>query len=133
MSEIFVAKNELEKKLVAAQAGEISGSEFMRSFFDSEVFMPIEDDVPEGGIQTSDKAKSLVLKSEDGVDVLILFTSPERAKDFVADYPDYQGGLLAEFKWIVEKMGSGYGVALNPGHEVGMDMEPDMVEQLRNT
>ena len=130
MSDAFVAKNELEKNLLAAQAGEMSGGEFMKAFMTTEVFMPIEDQVTDGGIQTSDKAKSLVLKTEDGLSVLILFTSPERSKEFLADYPEYQGGLLAEFKWIVEKMGSGYGVSLNPGQEVGMDMEPDMVEQM---
>ena len=63
---------------------------------------------------------------------LILFTSPERAKTFVQDYPGYEGGLLAEFRWVLERTGSGVGVSINPNWPVGMDMEPEMVQQLRD-
>jgi hypothetical protein len=63
---------------------------------------------------------------------LILFTSPERSKVFLQDFPEYDGGLLAEFKWILERTGSGIGVSINPDWPVGIDLEPDMLEQLRS-
>ena len=130
MSETFEARNELERKLVAAQAGEIPGDEFMTELLTSEVFMPVYDDNTIGGIQKSTKAQPLTLEDEEGNSVLVIFTSPERARDFVKEFPGYGGGLLAEFKWILERVGSGLGITLNPGWEAGLDMEADMLRQL---
>lgn len=129
MGDTFEPRNELEQRLQAAQAGEIPADVFMREILDLQVFMPVEDELGIGGFQSSNKAKPLTLKAEDGTEVLVVFTSPERAKPFVKDFPGYQGGLLAEFKWVLERAG-GHGISLNPGWEVGMDMEPDVVQQL---
>lgn len=129
-SEMFEPKNELEKKLALAWEGATSGEAFMQELLASEVFMPIENDEVMQGVQRSSKAKPLVLQSEDGVSVLVLFTSPDRAKPFLRDYPGFTGGLLTEFKWVLEKMGTGHGIALNPGCEVGFDMEPEMLSRL---
>ena len=130
MNEPFEAKNELEKRLVAVQAGELPGDQFMSELLTSEVFMPILDKHGIGGFQGSDKAEPLTLEDEQGQSVLILFTSPERARNFVRDYPGYEGGLLAEMKWILERVGSGIGVSFNPDSSSGFDMAPDMVQQL---
>jgi hypothetical protein len=129
-SEVFIPKNELEKKLLAAWEGSMSGDEFMQELLVSEVFMPIEDDEVMQGVQRSSRAQPLVLEAEDGTQVVAVFTSPDRAKPFLKDFPLYGGGLLTEFKWVLEKMGAGHGIALNPGCEVGFDMEPEMVNQL---
>ena len=128
--QIFEPRNELERKLLAVWEGGMSGDDFMRELLVSEVFMPIENDEVIQGLQRSASAKPLVLQTEDGTRVLAVFTSPERAKPFLQDFPGYSGGLLTEFKWILEKTGSGHGVALNPGCEVGFDMEPEMLDQL---
>ncbi len=129
-SEVFEPKNELEQKLVLAWEGNMSGEAFMQELLASEVFMPIEDDEVMQGVQRSSKAKPLALQSEDGASVLVLFTSPDRAKPFLKDHPGFTGGLLTEFKWVLEKMGTGHGIALNPGCEVGFDMEPEMLSRL---
>ena len=130
MSEAFEPRNDLELKLKAAQEGKIDGEVFMEHLMNAQVFMPVEDKLGIGGFQGSSQIKPLIVKDEEGTEVLILFTSPERAKSFVQDYPGYEGGLLGEFKWVLETTGVGHGIALNPGWEVGIDMEPDMVEQL---
>jgi len=31
---------------------------------------------------------------------------------------------------VLEKMGRDFGIALNPGHDVGFDMEPETVNEL---
>jgi hypothetical protein len=127
----FEARNELEKDLVAAQSGEIGSEAFMKRLLGAQLFMPVQDSSPIKNFQTSDKAVPLTLKDEDGTQVLILFSSPERAKEFVRDYPGFHGGILADFQWILERVGGGCGIALNPGWEVGFDMEPDDVQSLR--
>jgi hypothetical protein len=95
------------------------------------VFIPVKDSIGIEGFTASDKAVPLTLKAEDGVEILILFTSPERAKVFLQDYPGFEGGLLVEFKWVLERSGTGIGISINPDWPVGMDLEPEMVQQLR--
>jgi hypothetical protein len=131
MQELFESRNELEEKLVAAQEGRLASEAFMDYLMDTQVFMPVKDSIGIGGFTGSDKAIPLTLKTEDDIEVLILFTSPERAKDFVQDFPGYEGGLLAEFRWVLERTGSGVGISINPTYPVGMDMEPEMVQQLK--
>lgn len=129
--EPFEPRNEVEQQLAAAQDGSLGGEDFMHYLLGAQLFMPVQDETHGiKGFQRNDKAVPLTLESEDGAQVLILFTSPERAKPFLVDFPNYTGGLLAEFSWILERVGSGYGVAINPGWSVGIDMDPDMVDQI---
>jgi len=132
MQDDFEARNELEEKLLAAQNGQLSSDEFMEYLMENQVFMPVKDSIGIEGFTSSDKAVPLTLKTEDGLDVLILFTSPDRSKEFVQDFPGYDGGLLAEFKWVLERTGSGIGISINPNWSVGMDFEPGMIEQLKS-
>ena len=131
MQDDFETRNELEEKLLAAQEGQLSSDEFMEYLMDTQVFMPVKDSIGIEGFTSSDKAVPLTLKTEDEIEVLILFTSPDRSKEFVQDFPGYDGGLLAEFKWVLERTGSGIGISINPNWPVGMDFEPEMIEQLR--
>ena len=56
----------------------------------SQVFMPVQDEKPAVlNIQHSSRAQPLVLNAEDGVPVLALFSSPERAKEFTRDDPGF--------------------------------------------
>lgn len=131
MEQTFTAHNDLETKLVAAQQGQLDSDLFMKELLDAQIFMPVEDEPNQiQGFQRSTKANPLTVESEDGVNVLVLFTSPERAKGFLQDFPAYSGGLLTEFSWILERIGSGIGVSINPGIEFGIDLDPHTVEQL---
>lgn len=131
MSQEQEARNELEQKLVDAQIGRITSDELLETLMGSQVFMPVQEEKAAVlNIQRSARAQPLVLKAEDDTPVLVLFSSPERAREFVKDYPGYGGGLLTEFTWVLEKMGRDYGIALNPGSELGFDMEPETVNDL---
>ncbi len=132
MHDSFAARNELEEKLADAQESRLPESEFMQYLLETQVFMPVRDSIGIEGFTGSSKAIPLTIKTEDEVEVLIVFTSPERAKTFLQDYPGYDGGLLVEFKWVLEKTGSGVGISINPDWPVGIDMEPEMVQQLKH-
>ena len=124
-------KNELEKQLHAAQVGDSPSDVFMKQLIASQVFMPVIDDPTVGGIQRSTHAQPLVVQDDSGISALVLFTSPDRAKSFLeANYPDFKGGLLTEFTWVLEKMDTGFGIMINPGDELGIDIEPELVQQL---
>lgn len=133
MSEIFQPKNELEQHLLAAQEGQMDSETFMAHLMTAQVFMPVKDKYQIANFQGSDRAVPLSVTTEDGTEVLILFTSPERAKEFLKDFPGYEGGILTDLNWILEKMGVGYGISINPDWDVGIDLEPGMIEQLRGT
>jgi hypothetical protein len=126
----FIPQNDLERQLLDAQEGRITPEDFIRTLLGSEVFMPIYEKHQIGGFATDTKAKPLKIQAEDNSDVLVLFTNPERAKEFVRDYPGYGGGLVVDFTWILEKLGIGYGITLNPGQEVGIDFEAQDVAQI---
>jgi len=131
MHDTFESRNELEQKLVATQEGQMSSEDLMRYLMDTQVFMPVKDSIGIEGFTSSSRAVPLTVRAEDNTEVLILFTSPERAKDFLQDYPGYDGGLLAEFSWILERTGSGVGISINPDWPVGIDLEPEMLQQLK--
>ncbi len=134
MSDNFEPKNDLEQQLLDAQEGNLDGDVFLHQLMHSQVFMPVkDDDAGIGGFQTSSKAIPLSLEDSDGTNVLVLFTSPERARGFLEDYPGYEGGLLERFGKVIELMGIGYAITLNPGCEAGMDLDPDMVTHLAQT
>jgi hypothetical protein len=131
MTEQFIPMNEIEKKLLAAQEGLISGEEFMAELMKSELFMPIlEKPSAVSNLQTSHTAHPLTVEDEEQNQVVVLFTSPDRGRAFLQEHPGYGGGLLAEFTWILEKLGSGLGLSINPGWETGIDMSPEMLKQL---
>jgi len=127
---VFEARNDLERKLEALHDGEMSEADFLIALIKAEIFMPIQDNTT-SGIQLSTSAKPLVVEDESGIPVMLLFTSPERAKAVVREFPGYGGGLLTEFKWVLEKMDEGVGVSLNPVLEIGYDIEPATVKKLQ--
>jgi hypothetical protein len=127
----FAPRNDVERLLADFEAERLEPEDFARRLLDLQVFMPVKDEKHQiAGFQTSTKADPLVIQDDDGARVAILFTGPERAKEFLQHYPGYSGGLLAEMSWIVRRMGADMGMALNPGLELGFDFDPDMVAML---
>ena len=125
-------KNELEAKLLAAINGQLASEDFMQDLLTQQIFIPIKDDKDHGiaGFQSTTRATPLVVEDEDGQKIVVLFTSPERAKDFLASTPGFSGGLLADFSWIVERMEPGFAMAVNPGIDLGMDIDPETVTEM---
>ena len=131
MHESFEARNEVEEKLLSAQEEQLSSEALMEYMMGAQLFMPVKDSIGIEDFTSSDKAVPLMLKTKDNIEVLILFTSPDRSKGFLQEFPGYDGGLLAEFKWVLERTGTGIGVSLNPDWRVGL--EPEMIQQLKST
>jgi len=127
----FAPHNPLEEQLVAVHAGALDPEAFALRLVDEQVFMPVRDERnPIQGFQRSTQAEPLIIEDEDGTRVLVLFTSPERAKPLAEQFPEFTGGLLTEFSWLLRRLDGGVPIALNPGWEVGMDFDADMVGQL---
>ena len=127
----FVPHNPLEEQLAAVHSGSLEPEAFVLRLVDEQVFMPVRDEKnPIQGFQRSTQAEPLIIEDEDGTRVLVLFTSPERAKPMAEHFPEFTGGLLTEFSWLLRRLGGGVPITLNPGWDVGMDFDADMVGQL---
>jgi len=127
----FIPKNALEEQLAAVHAGSLDPETFVVQLLDQQLFMPVRDEKDAiQGFQRSTKAEPLIIEDEDGERVLVVFTSPERAKPFVEHYPEFSGGILTELSWLLRRIGGGVPIALNPGWDIGMDFDADMVAQL---
>ncbi len=124
-------KNDLERQMEALHAGQIEPDSFFQYLLGQQVFMPVRDDSHGiANFQASQRAVPMSLEAEDGTQVLILFTSPDRAKGFLQQFDGFEGGILEDFRWVLQKMGGGFGVSINPDWELGVDLEPDVVTQL---
>ena len=105
----------------------------MRCLLMEQVFMPVTDAVTDDGVKSENLAQPLVLESEEGIRVMILFSSLDRARDFVSQFPGYdKGGILMEFHEVLAKMAPNCGISINPDMENGLDLDPDMIQQLIN-
>jgi hypothetical protein len=128
----FIPHNDLEKLLADVMLGTVNPEDFVaRLLAGDQVFMPVKDEKHAiAGFQTSTKAQPLVIEDDEGTQILVLFTSPERAKPFADMFPDFKGGLLAEFPWVLRRIGGGFPISLNPGWDVGMDFDAETVAEL---
>lgn len=121
-------RNELEALLLAFHAEEMAPEEFARRLLDAQVFLPVKDEKHAiTGFQASTRAEPLLVEDGDANRILVLFSSPDRARNFLAAFPGYGGGMLVEFAWILRRMGSGISIAINPEQTPGFDLDPEMV------
>ncbi len=126
---------DLTQLLNQALQGTMEIETFMNQFLKTQIFMPVADPKDsEGsapiGFQKSDKAVPLVLDTEEGFQVMILFSDPQQSKGFLQDFPEYSGGFIAEVPWMLERLGEGMGVSINPGLENGVDFDPETIRHL---
>lgn len=131
-AEDFAPTNDIEHKLVDAQEGRLSSEDFMQELLEATVFLPVYDDSV-SRVELSDKARPISIQLEDGTEIMVVFTNPERAQDFLEQAPGESGGILESFRWIVKHAGAGVGISINPGLEFGLDIEPEMVTLLSQT
>lgn len=123
--------NDIEALLIQMSEGALDPQEFAARLLDQQVFMPVKDEKHQiAGFQRSTKAEPLVVQDDEGNRVVVVFTSPERAKGFVTEHPGYAGGLIVEVSWLLRRIGAGMSLSINPGEEPGFDFDPDMVSML---
>src|SRR4030065_360141 len=102
------ARNELEAQILAAQEGRITSDDLLAALMDSQVFMPVQDEkAPVLNVQRSTRAQPLVLSAEEGTPILVLFSSPERARPFLQDYPGFTGALPESFPCVPPNLSRG--------------------------
>lgn len=126
--------NDLDHKLFELHNGRLEIQDFMAELVLASVFIPIRDDSSKtGGLQDATDAKPLLIEvdTETGTDVVMpVFSNPSQSTDFLSDFPEYSGGLLVEFDWILNRARDNMGVSINPNLEFGIDLDPETIKQL---
>ncbi|MGF1548906.1 MAG: SseB family protein [Thiotrichales bacterium] len=123
--------NALEHAILRFHRGEIDAESFAHSLPPMQVFVPVNDEKSAvDGSPLGIRAEPLVVADEYGAQVLILFTSPDRSKGFLRNFPGFQGGMITELEWMLRRMGEDVGIAINPGHDLGFDLDPKMIQAL---
>ncbi len=124
-------RSAVEVLLLEMEQGQLDPETFAKRLVGMEIFMPVKDEKYQiAGFQSSTKAEPLLVEDEAGNRVLVVFSAPERAKEFLADHPGFSGGVLTELSWLLRRMGENIALSINPGQELGFDFDPDMVAML---
>ncbi|GAB3063532.1 SseB family protein [Stenotrophomonas tumulicola] len=126
----FEPLNDLEVRLVQAQDGTLQAPEFLDSLLSDQVFVLL--DKPVGPDADWDESiNPLVLTSEADEPMFAVFSAIERAGMWSDQLPQFENALQVEVRWLLGAISDGVGLVLNPGFDIGMEMIPDAVVQLK--
>lgn len=126
----FTPLNELEARLLQAQEGKLKTGDFLDWMLGQKIFVLLDKEIPEGG-QWDDSITPLVLTNELDEPMFAVFSATERALVWSEQAPVFENALHLDFRWLLGGIADGVGIVLNPGFDVGMELTPDSVTQLK--
>lgn len=126
----FEPLNDLEVRLLQAQDGTLTAAQFLDGLLTSTAFVLLDKAIGEDGAW-DESISPLVLTSESGEPMFAVFTAPERAGLWHEQLPQFAHAMPIAVHALLTGIGDGVGLVLNPGLDVGMEMIPDAVAQLK--
>lgn len=121
--ELFTPCNSLESALLEAKEGSVSVLEFLGVFVKSEVYVPSSTVVDLNGTGFCP-----LLFDKEGSTLVSAFTERQRITPFVDKVPYCLAMKGGEF---LQRIPSEFGVVINPGWEVGMEVTSQGVQEIR--
>lgn len=115
--EKLMASNALEHVLVEAQSGRKSMDEFLRVLVSSHLFIASVEE-----IQPGVPGLSPLLFDRNGVPMAAVFTDSSRATVFAGRVKSLVRKNACD---LLRHIPDGYGVVINPGFDVGLELLPD--------
>lgn len=106
----FAPETPIEARILAAQAGELSGDALLREMASAPLYIPSSDAVQEDGSRFQP-----ILIDIDGQAFVSVYTAPQRARRDKAPHL-----LQAQGSHFFLRLPAGYGVAINPGYAAQM-------------
>lgn len=117
----FTPRNEIEHRILAAQAGEVAPDALMREIAATDIFIPSDTQVAADGSGYS----PVLLEDPEGTAFVAVFTDRSRTQDLA---PHGMQALAAHF---IRRIPAGYGMIVNPGTDVQIFLPPDGVAALK--
>lgn len=116
----------LEAAILAAQGGgdlDDLAAVFMAAFV---VVMLAEDPGPEPR-----EIAPLTVSTPQGHLALVVFTTAGKCAAWSGNAPQYPYARMVRADWVLNVIGDGYGVVVNPGDAVGFSMPPHGVARMK--
>jgi len=117
----FTPQNAIEHRILAAQAGELSGDALMHEIAAADLFIPSDTPVAPDGSGFS----PVLLEDQDGTAFVATFTDKSRTHVLA---PHGMQALAAHF---IRRIPAGYGMIINPGTDAQIFLPPDGVAALK--
>jgi hypothetical protein len=117
----FIPQNDLEHRILAAQAGELSGDALMQEIAVADIFIPSDTPVAPDGSGFS----PVLLEDQQGMAFVAVFTDRARTQALA---PHGMQALGAHF---IRRIPAGYGMIVNPGTDAQIFLPPDGVAALK--
>ena len=117
----FEAENDIERQILKAQDGALSGDALLHRMADADLFIPST-----GEVQTDGSGFQPVLIDQDGSSLVVVFTARSRQpKDMAAWMMQMNGGQF------FRRLPAGYGVMVNPGYDAQILVPPHGMAALK--
>jgi hypothetical protein len=128
----FSPVNDLERSLVALQAGQLALPDFLDRLLAAPVYLLLDKQFADG-THWDTPANPLLLTNAAGQPLMAVFTAPGRTAEWPARAPQFGFGLKVEsLAWLLGRMRPNAGIVLNPGWPVALEIgAADVAEMMR--
>lgn len=120
----------LESSLAAAHEGRKPVTDFLEELFQSRVIVLVDKEVGDDG-RWAPSASPLILDDPAGTSMLAMFTSRDRADRWTEHSRSHPYPVLVDFSWVIRGIRNDLGIAINPGHALGAEIDPQTTAQMR--
>lgn len=122
----FVPQNDLEEALMRCWQDSTLLGPFVMKLMSSQVVVlapEVDEDFPE-------RLDPLTITGANGVPVVALFTSTDRATPWAERNSGYRSALVTDASWVLMGIRPGVGAAINPGWAVGLEVTADGLQKI---
>lgn len=126
----FTPLNEFEREMLAARQGEMSQDALIQHLLDSQIVVLLDQDIPDSGWH--DDISLMMLNNPSGTPVLAVFTTLERALPWVSAQSAFKYAIHTDCGWLVQRMAPDIGMAVNPGSQLGFELPPAAIDELKD-
>jgi DNA-binding transcriptional LysR family regulator len=123
----FQPANALEEALLKCWKDRTELGLFAMRLFSSQVVVLLR---AKGDVLPRKWPAPLIIRGVNDKLVLAVFTSIERTIPWRERHEEFQHALVTDASWVLRNAPPGYGVAINPGWAVGMEIPPDDLARL---
>ena len=117
----------VESIIHAAEQGQLDEQSFWNKLCASKLYLVIlgDDAAWKQNIDPYTTATPLTQVDNNGIETVLAFSRKSYARHYSKQQQDFDCMLNVKFSFLMEKLASGYGISINPGQKVGLELIPD--------